>query len=322
MKEALQQTTFDAYPYESEAFHNCWWEYLAPKFKIAQRQGHFLVHQRPTLKGLFTCNELRLSGWNNDAVCQDMTEARVRHLETFSREIPWDYFRMNWSEDRAGFQAFDRLRDFGYPVVHLPIGSDFVVDLSQGWDAYLNALGKKTRYNIQQKLKNATFLSPELVEYTGFQAIDTFFQAFFAHHVQYWDKKAGYSYFNAPQERDFIVAWAKKLERSGNLILQGLSLGGKIASMSMFIRADDTLYWPLTINTTIYTEYFPGLMGLYLRLQQAAEEGVGLVKLCPGQEWYKSHMATYQEKRYALVVPNHRSLRGRAYSSWLNYRLH
>src|SRR5690606_8713846 len=96
----------------------------------------------------------------------------------------------------------------------------YVVDLSNGLDAYLKGLSHNSRKSLKKKTRLAQPLNPTLVPCTEFNEIEPFFAELFQHHITYWDDKVGRSYFNDVEERNFMVNWSKTLHRTGNLRLE------------------------------------------------------------------------------------------------------
>ncbi|HEY9687864.1 MAG TPA: GNAT family N-acetyltransferase [Coleofasciculaceae cyanobacterium] len=301
----------EPYPYETESFFNCWWEHLAPKFDIPFKNHELLIYRKPVMKGLFKMKEVHIAGWNN-AWSQDLTADRVNELEELDYTTAWDYFRINFMESRRGLQALDLLITKGYPMLMRPAPTQFVADLSEGMDSYLKSLSYNGRSNLKKKTQRAEFLNPELLPCTDETEIDAFFEEFFRHHLVYWDAKAGRSYFHDPEERNFIVNWAKVLHRSGNLRLDRLLMNGETANLNMSIVTGKALYWLLPINTGLYQEYWPGVVGLYLRLQQAEEAGITHFNMGPGDYLYKTQSANSRELCQELTVFNPRSPKGQA----------
>ncbi len=319
----------EPFPYESADFHRCWHLYLSPKFRIDNRFGDFVLHRRSFLHNMLALKELRLSGWNN-AWNQDLTAERIKDFRLLRDDWPWDYLRLQWSGLRDGVQAWDMLREPGYRPAVLPGDVEYAADLTGGMDAYMASIPYGGRRDFQKKFKKARALSPELVYLTDDSSgdssgsssmVDDFFGSYFHYHIPYWDEKAGYSYFNDPHERRFIVEWSRCLQASGQLELCALRLGDGIASLSMNIRIGPVIYWLLPINTGLHNEYFPGLISLYLQLQRAADMGVKLFNMGSGGYMYKRLSSNRQLRTYELVMPNPRSLRGRLYCHWLVRRL-
>lgn len=310
----------EAFPYETDAFHRCWWEHLAPKFRIVKAQGDVVLHRKPYLKGLIFLNEVRFAGWNN-AWSQDMTENRLHDFANLSAEEPWDCFRMVWDADREQHQSFDRLQELGLPIIQIPLLPAYAIDLSHGWEAYLKTLSRSNRKDVRRKFSRAAALEPKLCFYEGVDGVEAFFCEFFRLHIPYWNAKDGHSYFSDERERAFVVAWAKELMKSGNLILDAVCIGDERVNFSMNIRYGEIRYALLTINSGEYQEYAPGILGLHLRLQHAADCGIRTFHLGAGDYPYKIQFATRLCNRSMLLIPNPRSLKGRLYALWLRHQL-
>lgn len=304
-------------PFQEELFKSCWFEHLAEKYHVAERYGDFALHAKKTAKGLLTIRELKFfashTGW-----FQDFTEERVDAFEVLTQEIDWDYLYMVWAGSRAELQAFDRLKSLGYPMTEGWAKPMHMVDLNGGFEGYLASRNSKDRYNIRQKLKKAGHC--ELFSYDRFEDIDIFFEWFFELHVPYWKTKVGYSFFSDPAEKAFTVAWAKALYPTGKLRLHGLKLDGRIANLSFSFVEGDTLYWVLTINTGHKLEAFPGLVSLYLRLQEAAAEGITSFNMAYGAMPYKLQVQTHTDSRNVLIVANPKSIKGRLFHAYHRYK--
>lgn len=315
-EQELRLPLTEIFPYETSAFQQCWWEFLAPKFDIPVKNGDLLIFRKPVLKGLIKMREARIAGWNN-AWHQDLTESRIEELEELDRTSGWDYFRMTWNETRKNSQALELLTEKGYPSLQLPAPVQYAIDLSEGFEGYLQGLSHNSRKSLKKKTRRGQALNPELIACDQEADIDAFFAELFRHHIAYWDEKAGRSYFNDIEERNFIVNWAKNLHRSGQLVLDRLMMGGETVNMSMGILSGKTFYWLLTINTGLHHEYVPGIIGLYMRLEQLAAQGVTSFKMGSGDYFYKVQSANQREICQELIVCNPRSLKGKAYFQWL-----
>jgi hypothetical protein len=306
----------DGFPYETADFHQCWWEFLAPKFDIPFKDSDLLVHRKKVMKGLVSLRELRISGWNN-AWTQDLTIERAQRFTEMHEKAGWDYFRMTWPESRQSLQAFEQLEKMGYTVIHQPAPQQYVIDLSQGMEGYLQSLSHNGRKGLKKKVRKGQPLSPTLVPCTQETEIEAFFEELFRHHQAYWDEKAGGSYFNDREERDFIVNWAKVLHRQDRLVLDKLTMNGDTVNLSMGIVFGKTFYWLLTINTSLYADYGPGMIGLYMRLEQCAAQGIQCFNLGPGDYFYKVQSANSREICRETIVCNPKSLKGKLYEQWL-----
>lgn len=310
----------EEYPYETSDFHQCWREFLAPKFDNTSYDRDFLVFRKPVLRGCIKLNELRISGWNF-AWSQDLTSERITTIESVLQKVEWDCFRVIWSESRRSLQAFDHFSKKGYPLVQRPLHPQYIADLRNGFDAYLGGLGRRGRADLRKRIRRVQAMDPHLVAVDDFSEIDGFFKIFFRRHIAYWDAKVGYSYLNDPHEQAFILNWAKALHRTRNLALYKVLLNGEVITLGMHVVFGQTYYALLTINTGLYHEYVPGIISLYLRIQHVARMGGVRLNMGPGEYYHKIKSATEMENCYELVVCNPDSWRGKAYYRWLQYKL-
>lgn len=306
----------EVFPYETPAFQQCWWEFLAPKFDIPVKHGDLLIYRKPVLKGMLKMREARIAGWNN-AWNQDLTPTRVDELIELAHTSRWDYFRMTWSEAREQAQAFEQLQEAGYPILQLPAPVQYSIDLSDGLDGYLQGLSHNSRKSLKKKTRRGQTLNPKLITCTEAADIDRFFAELFLHHISYWNEKTGHSYFNDIEERNFIVNWAKSLHQSGNLVLDRLIMDDQTVNLSMGIRTGESFYWLLTINTGLHHDYAPGIIGLYLRLEQFAAQGITQFHMGAGDYFYKIQSANRKTDCHDLLVCNPNSVKGRAYFAWM-----
>jgi hypothetical protein len=309
----------EIFPYETPTFHQCWWEFLAPKFDIPVKHGDLLIYRKPLLKGMIKLREARISGWNN-AWNQDLTPSRVDELIELAHTSRWDYFRMTWSEAHKNAQAFEQIQEAGYPILQLPAPVQYSIDLSDGLEGYLQGLSHNSRKSLKKKTRRGQTLNPQLIPCTDAADIERFFAELFVHHISYWDEKAGHSYFNDIEERNFIINWAKSLHQSGSLVLDRLVMNDQTVNLSMGIHIGESFYWLLTINTGLHHDYAPGIIGLYMRLEKLAAEGITQFHMGAGDYFYKIQSANQKISCHELLVCNPSSLKGRAYFAWMKHQ--
>lgn len=310
------------HPVDSNGFMANWWRHLAPKFNIRQSHGDWVLLHQEKVKGLITFKELRLTGWNY-GWSQELTKKKLADFKTITQQTKWDYAALLCAESKDIQAVEQSFRDLGLPTLVQPHTAYAMVDLSQGFETYLKGLSANDRRNFRTKLKKAAKLNPQFIDLPSNspENVDDFFQRFFPPHIAYWDQKTGHSYLNDPRERDFILSWAKTLQQSGNLLLQALHYNGEEATLNMNIVVDNTLYWPLVINTGRYNDYFPGIVNLYLMFELAAQRGIQTINLAPGAYQYKKQAASYLDPIHKLMVFNPASLTGRAYHQYLKQKV-
>lgn len=309
----------ESYPYETDRFRQCWWEHLASKFDIPYKQQELLIYRKPVLKNLIKLREVRVAGWNN-AWAQDLTLNRLRELQAIDQTTAWDCLRITYMESRESLQALDFLPETGFPYIIQDAPPQHGIDLSGGVEGWLQSLSHNGRKALKKKFRKAQEFNPELVAVRDASGIEPFFEELFAHHIAYWDEKVGGSYFNDPEERQFIVNWARELFENNQLVLDRLLMEDLTTNLSVGIIAGDTYYWLLTINTGAFSDAVPGMIGLYLRAQQAADAGLQCFNMGAGDYFYKVQSANMQERCRELVIFNPRSPKARLYHAWLSRR--
>lgn len=313
VSEAL--TASENFPYEMESFHRCWWGHLACQFDIPVKGQDLLIHRKKLAKGLLQLREARVSGWNS-AWDQVLSTDR---LEELKHTTHWDYFKITLNENNHSPELVAQFKANGYKVLELPAPCQYSVYLGEGMDGYLKGLSHNSRHSLKKKTRRAQGLQPTLVSVERPEDIDAFFEELFRHHIQYWDGKVGSSYFNKPAERQFIVNWANALYQDGQLVLDRLLMNGETVNLTMGIRTGSSFYWLLTINTGLYLEYAPGIVGLYLRMEQCAKQGIVLFHMGPGDYFLKVQSANRTTACVGLVVINPDSIKGRLYYHWLRW---
>lgn len=308
-----------ANPFHWEPFRRCWFEHMTQKMGVQAEYRNFVVYRKRMVKGLLTLKELKFyasaQGWFHD-----FTPSQLEDFQAIQGKLDWDYFYTVWAGSREHLQAFDGLKAAGYPVAEGFTKPMYVVDLSDGYEAYLACKSSNYRYQMRRKLKKVQSMQPHLIRYERFEEIETFFQEFFKHHISYWQQKAGHSFFSDPNEQAFNIAWAKELHQAGKLWLQGLVFNDEMVNLSVSFVEEDTLYWPLMINTGKHLEALPGIISLYLRIQDAAEQGIQTYNMGYGDFDYKMQAATHQEARNVVVAANPKSLKGRLFAQWIGYK--
>ncbi len=307
-KVNMDACVIPANPFQEDIYKSCWFEHLAEFYEVKAQYGDFTLHHQRFAKGLLGFRELRLYA-TQTAWFQDLTEERVHAFASLSQEIPWDSFMMNWADSRKDIQAVEQLKQLGYPMMAAWNTPMHMIDLRNGFDGYLASRNAKERYNIRQKLSHAHRC--ELVRYDRFEDIEPFFERAFELHIPYWRHKIGYSFFEVPEKRAFAVAWAKEMYATGRLRLHGLKIDGELVNLSSSFLHDHTMYWGLTINTGEKLDVYPGLVSLFLRMQEAVAEGATLFNMQYGAMAFKVQMQTHADNRHVLIVTNPKTLTGR-----------
>lgn len=303
-------------------FQELWWRHVGLHMPTLWRQDEWVIIKKPVLSRLFTFKQLRILGWTTDW-SRILAPEYVQKLVELSQQhdFPWDYFKVVWSEEKNRHEDFLPLRNAGMQVIHIPVYKEYSVNLEAGWEGYLKTRSSNGRKDIQRRLRKAQHLNPTLITYrTDSERLD-FVRTFCEQHRHYWIGKTGYSVFENPAEEAFLTAWLDHLSATGALRLHGVLLGDQIANLIISASIGGQWYSFMSINTGICTEYAPGILGLYLELQRAADEGAKWFHLGPGDHDYKQRGSTHAFQCYQTLVAHPRSLRGQALL-WVKDALH
>ncbi len=303
-------------PFGMEAFLEAWTSELMPKFKVKPLEQNFMIYSRPVLRGLIHFKELRLSGWNS-AWSQELSIDRINSLKTVTAQAPWDYLKIIIDDNSENSHYQAALNDISQHLLVLPESPHYLADLSQGWQGYLDAKERKSRQSITRRIRQAESLNPKFKAYEGDGAVDQFFEQFFPLHRQYWRNKQGHSYFEDSHERNFVIEWAKKLQNTGHLCMDGLMLNDTLVTLHMSLIYQDTLFSWITVHTGEYPELYPGLLARYLKMRAAAEMGITWFHMGPGEYQFKKEAATHQLHRHSWLLMNPKSLKAQLYAQWL-----
>lgn len=318
-QSTLEAKGFPQEPHELESFHRCWWANLASRFDIPMKGQDLLIRRRKLVKGLVQLREARIAGWNN-AWNQQLSADRLGELEALRQTSRWDYFQVTLSEKHHSPVLIEQLKIMGYQVLEQPALCQYSIDLSEGLDAYLKGLSHNSRKSFKKKTRRAQELQPSLITVERAEEIDGFLEELFSHHIRYWDKKTGRSYLNDPAERQFILSWSKNLLDDGQLIMDRLLMNGETVNLSVGVRLGQSFYWLLTVNTGLYADYAPGIVGLYLRIEQFARQGGTMFNMGAGDYFYKIQSANRTTACVDLLVINPDSSKGKLYYHWLKWK--
>ncbi len=275
-----------------------------------------MVHRKKVAKGFLSLKEVRISGWNT-AWDQALTEDRLAELQQLQQTNQWDYFRLRLKVNHDLPQSTERLAALGFPSVMVPAPCQYSIDLSQGLDAYMKGLSHNSRKSLKKKTRLAQALKPRLVTVSESKSVEQFLEELIQHHIQYWDQKVGHSYLNHPEEKQFLYHWALALHQSGQLVLDRLMMNDQTVNLSLGVRSGDAFYWLFTVNTGLFNEYAPGIVGLNLRLEACAQKNIQQFHMGAGDYFYKIQSANMTLPCADIYVINPDSWKGMLYHRWL-----
>jgi len=325
--EGIKPTTDNATEsldlFENDQFLSNWRQHLLPLQHVRPLSPNWYVGHKKILNNTLTVKKLYLAGWSV-AWSQILSPVKLLELTTYDAKKEWDCASIVWSQALESHQAFAEMEALGHHILQLPGPINYSIDITEGSEAWINQLSANTRKNLRRKLKKVQPFSRELLLLETPAETETFFEDFFRMHLQYWQEKTGFSYFEHPAERDFILGWVQDLRaiRHPHITPQLFvsTIEGVPVNLSLNIRFYDKSYGLLTINTGHYPELATGFVALYDQVIDAEKQGIHQLYQGPGDYEYKKHYCNLQLSTQCAKIANRNSTRGKLYLKWLAHQ--
>lgn len=175
------------------------------------------------------------------------------------------------------------------------------------YEAYLNTLSKKSRYNARKKIKQIrVYHELEHKFHDDPATLQSAFDIFLALHKERWEAEGQGGAFEDPAmealHRDFA---AQALER-GWLRLGMMSLDGRIVFSTYGFMIGDRYYLYQQGGTTDFAQFNLGYAALTFCLEDACENGATSFEFLRGEADYKLHWA--KERRHLSYLMAGRTL--------------
>jgi Acetyltransferase (GNAT) domain len=175
-----------------------------------------------------------------------------------------------------------------------PYPDDYQARFDAGFEAYLNSLGQKTRFNLRyyEKRLRASFPSVE----TQFVAPGNLRREYFAEFIELVGKRYNKSFWTGflPDQvfakfRDCVTCTIVRIER-------------KIAAVNIFFVSGDTLVFHGNTFDETYSKFSLGFLTTFWSFRHACECGFSKVILGPGDFGYKSRLSNAKETVYVYSL--------------------
>jgi hypothetical protein len=310
----------EPYLFSDTDFQNSWSTHLAARYADSYCQPPMVVYRRGLVNPAFGCRIATTTGWHFASWSQDMTPAFWQAFSNFgATNTRWDFLRMVWSSSRLSVQDFTPLA--GKSSVTLPYDVDYWIDLKFGWDGYLAGMSKQYAKGVKRRFKRVEHQQVEFLSDCNPKSVQPFMGEFKRYHCDRWKERGQVSFLEDEQERLFLTDWFTQLAERGQLSLNHLLINDQVVNMSVSVTQGKRLWSLLTTNSGLYQEYAPGMLGLYLELQAAAEQGIESVCLGPGSaDDYKANVSSFSVPRYITKMANPASITGIGYLRYLKHR--
>jgi CelD/BcsL family acetyltransferase involved in cellulose biosynthesis len=167
------------------------------------------------------------------------------------------------------------------------------IDLSRGYDGYVETLGGKLRGNLRRREKRALEMGPIAVERihrtTDPALVERYVERIVAIAERSWKAEAGEAM--RVNYREFYRRLARRFNERGTLDISIYTVGGRDASFIVGLRENGT-YYDVTVS---YDEAFAGISPGTLLMQEVAkrvsDEGIRLI-VSHGDREYKRYWAS------------------------------
>jgi hypothetical protein len=287
-----------------------WWQYygdklgLTPEILGCYRAGDLVglapLYQRPVVRaGMVRTRSVQMIGlsWRNpvpliseylDVIAPpgDLDMVRDECMRVLLAEPGWSELVIGFTSTGAEWrEAFSRqIPKGGHYARELERSVSYHADLSQGFAAYLKALGQSTRrsvWNLRRRLTEEQ--GAVRLEFLGPDEIDGGFADLNRLHQMRWKRPAF-----AGERLEFHRSYATWLSARGELALTRLRVAGNVVSVLYDIRRGTRQYnMKMGFDPTFTTRLSLGLVHFGYAMEVAAERGVTLYDFLagPGQTY-------------------------------------
>lgn len=181
--------------------------------------------------------------------------------------------------------------DYSIFAVKTEMPDGFLATFGDGFDAYVQGLGKLTRRNVRYYHERLRTRFPSLE--IEFVAPGELRPELFADFVELMGKRYDNSYWSGFQKAD---VFAKFRDRVTCTVVR---LEGKLAALTIFYVYGDTLVFTGNTFDEAYAKYSLGFLNSFWSFQHAAEQGFVKVLLGPGDYGgYKARLCNATETLY------------------------
>lgn len=305
-------------PFSQAEYLRCWRDHVAPALAVEAHVGDACVTRTRLGKGVLTLRRLVMAGAENDWAVA-LTPPRLADFSALAATASWDVARLLCLQDPDPLAALATLAPLANgPHWVSPAPAEYAIRVAGGYEPFLASLGSKVRCEIRRKEKKALALAPVCRRLNGEAEVLSLMQRFFDCHGAQWRARGVRSLFEAPAQRACWQAWLQA--PASGLEFWGVFLNETLCSMRIGLRAGDTYFSILTINTGDYADYSPGSLLLQAEIRAQCETGCTTFHLGPGYERYKEQLGAEAYPVSQILLANPRSLRGRAFLAYQRYR--
>jgi CelD/BcsL family acetyltransferase involved in cellulose biosynthesis len=184
--------------------------------------------------------------------------------------------------------------------------SHTVLEMPNGFDAYIRSLSSHQRSNYRRKLKklnNAYEVHVDVVQ--DGPVLEREFQAFVEMHQAQWQTMNKLGHFEDwPASREFSSDLVRTFARAGRVRLVRLLADGKVLAYYWCFGLNCTYYWRLSARLVgeQWDQYALGRVGVVKMMEVAAADGVTAIEAGVGSYGYKENLNAKNFPLYSLAV--------------------
>lgn len=317
--QQLASQSASATPFQTWEWHSTWWKHYGGgkrPYVLIVEEGDDLVGLYPLVRTRGPWSVLRAMGSGPADYLHPLV--RTGFEERVGAEIA-DYLKRGKHaslidlhqvrEDKPGHDVF------GADLPPLEQATCLVLDLPEGYEAYLGILSKSLRYDVR-KLDKALFTEKRAeIRSVDRDGISEGLQVLFEQHQKRWRKRGLPGVFFGRAKR-FQEEWAPLALDRGWLWLSTLHLENNPVGAIYAMRFGDCCYYYQAGFDPAASSISPGTLLVANTIKRAISEGCIRFDFLRGDEPYKRRWKPQHEyKNYRFLLPSP-GVRGEAGKRW------
>ena len=177
------------------------------------------------------------------------------------------------------------------------------VDLSGGFDLYLNSHSASQRQQFKRLLKQAGDPSVKFEVATTFEEGELYLDELIELHQARWNENGSSGAFASNRKVSFLKSLTEKLLLKRQVLITKLSKNGApIAVLYGFINQGKFDFYQSGVNIDCRDFKSPGIVAHLLTMSYLAEQRISTYDFLAGQSEYKKRLATGERYTYELTL--------------------
>ncbi len=235
---------------------------------------------------------------------EDRDDVTAAYMDALAADVDWDEFVAGGLPGETGWPdaVVRHAERVGLPIVEDTLDDVCPrVDLTGGYDAYLDRLPSKQRHELRRKVRKLARDAGELrmVEVASGDVVDRL-EDFFAMAVDNESEKAGF--FRRDPMREFFRELAREFAEEGVFRLHLLEVGGRSGAGTVsLVHGREWGLYNSAFDPTLRM-LAPGMVQVGQLIEVAATEGCTMFDLLRGDEPYKYRFGAVDRQLRRLTL--------------------